>query len=25
LRVLQERFEGTWNAEGTVRYAVKGE
>lgn len=25
LRVLQERFEGTWNAEGTVRYAVQGE
>ena len=25
LRVLQERYEGNWNAEGTVRYAVKGE
>ena len=25
LRVLQEKYEGSWNAEGTVRYAVKGE
>lgn len=25
LRVLQEKYEGNWNAEGTVRYAVKGE